>query len=297
MTLPDFIITVYCEMDQVLKDLDLTDIRSRGPAPKLLDAEVLTMEVVGEFLGLDAEQSLWRYFRTHYLDWFPHLGSRSSFTKQMANLFNVKQRVQQQLVRKMAASTDQVHIVDGVPIAVCHFARAYFSKCFKGEADYGYCASKKQRYYGFKGHVCINGYGVICGFSLSKASCSERDAVFEVIPSNAQGLLLGDKGYLGKDFSDELQTDCHLTLHTPLRDNMTETRPKSFINAMMKTRRLVETVIGQLTERMHLNKVRARNLWRLSSRIARKILAHTFAVFLRDNGQLYCLDFDQLITA
>jgi hypothetical protein len=48
----------------------------------------------------------------------------------------------------------------------------------------------------------------------------------------------------------------------------------------MKTRRLIETVIGQLAERFHIETVRARDLWHLTNRFVRKILAHTMGVFL-----------------
>jgi len=43
---------------------------------------------------------------------------------------------------------------------------------------------------------------------------------------------------------------------------------------------LVETVIGQLTERFHTERIRARNLWHLANRVIRKLLAHTVGVFL-----------------
>ncbi len=48
----------------------------------------------------------------------------------------------------------------------------------------------------------------------------------------------------------------------------------------MKTRRLIETVISQLSEHFHIEKVRARDLWHLTNRFVRKILAHTIGVFL-----------------
>ena len=50
MPLEDFIITVFCWVDEHLNAL-LGDhrLRSRGFAPKLNDSEVITMEVVGEF--------------------------------------------------------------------------------------------------------------------------------------------------------------------------------------------------------------------------------------------------------
>jgi hypothetical protein len=37
-------------------------------------------------------------------------------------------------------------------------------------------------------------------------------------------------------------------------------------------------VIGQLTDRFIIEKVRARQLWYLTNRIARKVLAHTICV-------------------
>ncbi|MCK4983476.1 MAG: hypothetical protein KAS17_11165 [Victivallaceae bacterium] len=37
----------------------------------------------------------------------------------------------------------------------------------------------------------------------------------------------------------------------------------------------METVIGQLNERFNIEKVRARDMWHLTVRIGRKLLAHT----------------------
>ncbi|MGA8163715.1 MAG: IS982 family transposase, partial [Waddliaceae bacterium] len=62
------------------------------------------------------------------------------------------------------------------------------------------------------------------------------------------------------------------------------------------TRRLIETVIGQLSERFHIEKVRARNLWHQASRFWRKLLAHT--VCIKQNMELgnEPLQFEGLIT-
>jgi hypothetical protein len=65
-----FIVAVFCLVDDRLKG---KRIRQRGPAPKLSDSEVLTIEIVGEFLGMDTDEALYRYFRRHYAEWFPAL--------------------------------------------------------------------------------------------------------------------------------------------------------------------------------------------------------------------------------
>ena len=47
--------------------------------------------------GIDAEQQIWHYCRHHGLPWFPRLGSRSSFVRQAANLWCIKQLLQAKL--------------------------------------------------------------------------------------------------------------------------------------------------------------------------------------------------------
>ena len=51
----------------------------------------------------------------------------------------------------------------------------------------------------------------------------------------------------------------------------------------MRARRKIETVIGQLTDRFNIQKVRARDLWHLSHRFIRKILSHTVCVVMNKN--------------
>lgn len=61
---------------------------------------------------------------------------------------------------------------------------------------------------------------------------------------------------------------------------MSDPRGKDCNRWITSTRRLVETVIGQLSEQFNIEKIRARDLWHLTSRIARKILSHTVGVFI-----------------
>jgi len=78
----DFIISVYCLVDDALNKMVITPLRSRGFPPKLSDAEVITMDIIGEFLGKDTDAGIWRYFYTHWLNLFSCLGSRVNYAKQ-----------------------------------------------------------------------------------------------------------------------------------------------------------------------------------------------------------------------
>ena len=77
---------------------------------------------------------------------------------------------------------------------------------------------------------------------------------------------------------------------------MEDSRPKSLVKILMRIRRLIETVIGQLVERFNFEKVWARDTFHLTSRINRKLLAHTVCRWLnRDNPSP--LEFDNLVSA
>lgn len=77
-----------------------------------------------------------------------------------------------------------------------------------------------------------------------------------------------------------------IDLQIPLRKNRQDLRSKTFVRQLMSSRRLVETVIGQLTERFHIEKVRARDTWHLANRFIRKLLAIHYGLLLGGtNGQ------------
>ena len=59
MLTEDYITEVYCFIDDMMKEC-WKNIRKRGPGPKLSDAEVITMEIAGESLGMDCDKTIHR---------------------------------------------------------------------------------------------------------------------------------------------------------------------------------------------------------------------------------------------
>src|SRR5213080_1616892 len=85
MDLETLIVAVFCLVDDVVRDLCRgRRLRQRGPAPVLADSEVLTVEIVGEFLGLDTDRGLHAHFRRHFGHLFPGLREvhRTTFLRQ-----------------------------------------------------------------------------------------------------------------------------------------------------------------------------------------------------------------------
>ena len=247
-------------------------LRQRGFEPKLSDAEVLTMEIVGELLGLRSDAAIWRYFKDHWWPWFPGLGSASNFAKQCANLHGVKQA----LLAESFMSHDDVHRIDGFPVPVCHIARAHRSRAYRGEAAYGYCASKDEHYDGFKGHLIIDRSGRIVHVTLTAANIDERQVLPNLFGVIA-GWLLADKGYLGQQGRAEAAAH-GLHLVTPVRSNMNDPHDPKLMAWFMTVRRRVETAIGQLVEDFSFCHTRTHDLWHLTGRLARKLLAYNLSL-------------------
>ena len=77
---------------------------------------------------------------------------------------------------------------------------------------------------------------------------------------------------------------------------MHDSRPRWWVQLIVKIRRLIETVIGQLVGRFHLEKVWVREIWHLSSRLNRKLLAHTVCFWLNRHSP-QPLQFEDLVSS
>src|SRR5215204_5482188 len=277
MDLSTFIITVFCLIDDQLKDLGR--LRERGPAPTLYDSEVLTIEVVGEFLGLDEDTELFAYFRRHYAHFFPNLRCvhRTTFTRQAANLWKVKELLWRELL--ICVPHDPTFAMcDSMPLPVCLFARAYRCSRFKGEAAFGKDTLLKQTFYGFRVHVRVCWPGVITRFSVAPANAHELSVLPE-IAEGTSGVLVGDRNYHSPKTKEELVRSMGIELLAPYSSKKRDPTPKRSA-LLSRFRYRIDAVFSQLTGRYSVKRVWARDLWHLTNRLLRKVLSHTVAFLL-----------------
>ena len=68
MSFYEFIISVYLFIDSCYSLIVTKPLRTRGFPPALTDIEIITIQIVGEFLGLDSDKNIWKYFKHNYLD-------------------------------------------------------------------------------------------------------------------------------------------------------------------------------------------------------------------------------------
>ncbi|MBA2783781.1 MAG: IS982 family transposase, partial [Rubrobacteraceae bacterium] len=245
MDLSTFIVAVFCLVDDRLKG---RRIRRRGPAPKLSDAEVLTMEIVGEFLGVDTDKGIHLFFRRHYAEWFPALREvhRTTFSCQAANLWKVKEHLWQEFLT-LAPHDPAFALVDSMPLPACLFARAYRCRRFRGEAAFGKDTLLRQTFYGFRIHARVCWPGLITRFSVAPANAHELSVIPELVEST-RGLALGDRNYHSPKTKEELARGTGVELLAPYRSKKRDPAPKrsAFLS---RVRYRIDTVFSQLTER------------------------------------------------
>jgi hypothetical protein len=141
------IILLYLQVDDAYRMVTLGGrLRQRGPEPKLSDVEVLTMEIFGEQQGRHDDAAIHRYFDGHWRHFFPELGSYQAFARQCAALSVIKQRI----LNLVFPASDTIHLLDGFPIPVCRACRGHRCRTFRGAAAWGYCATKKEHFYGLR---------------------------------------------------------------------------------------------------------------------------------------------------
>jgi Transposase DDE domain len=294
MELTTFLITVFCLIDDWLASQPQR-LRQRGPHPTLADSEVLTIECVGEFLGIDTDTGLYQYFRRHWGAWFPGLGHihRTTFARQAANLWAVKQRLHQHLLTQLRFDP-QVSLVDSVAIPICRFARAYRCRRLREVAAWGHDEVTKQTYLGLRGHLRVCWPGVIVDGRLVAANLSDQAIAEHLLGDTQQtGWVLADRNYGSPRLAEDLAAKGLWLLAPPRGKARTHRRPPAWL---VGKRRRIETVIGQLVERYHLKRVWARDAWHLWSRWLRKLLSHTMAVLVCQRTGRAPLRFAHMLT-
>jgi hypothetical protein len=292
----DFIITVYClvcEHYQAIRDT--YPLRRGGFAPALSDQEVITMEICGSSFKCATDQDLYDYFRAHYRAWFPTLTDRSLFVRQAANLWQVKAAIQQRLTVVSGQAADPVQVIDTLPLPVCGLTRAPRDRCFKMQADYGYCAAKDLHYYGFKLGLRIARSGMITYCPLLPARPHDINALADLVDGFA-GIVPADKGFIDAVRQALLEERQGVLVVTPPRKGMAATYHPQLLKVCKRIRKCVETVGSHLTERFAIARIRVRDLWHFQQRLIRKILSHTVVVCLNLQAGRPPLDLDGLVT-
>lgn len=166
----------------------------------------------------------------------------------------------------------EIYVIDSLPVPVCRRVRASRCRKVRGKAYCGYCAAKKEKYFGWKLHIICTQDGIPVTFELLPAALHDLTPIHELaslLPNGA--FLLGDKGYISAPDETTLLTETGVRLVPQHRANM---QPNTFLEQayLRWHRKAVETLNSQL-EKMGIQRLHARTNTGLDLKVHASLLA------------------------
>jgi hypothetical protein len=261
----EWIITAFVLIDTLMDQLGhRSDVRAQVP-----DSEVLLIAVVAA-----------KYFQNHHeravciLHQTRYLSGRltvSRFNRRLHALADWLAFVATTLGEIL--QTGEVFVIDSMPLPVCRRVRARRCRKLRGRAYCGYCAAKREKFFGWRLHLIGTPSGIPVSFQLLPAGFHDLTPIHElavVLPPGAR--LFGDKGYNSAADEASLLDDTGVRLIPVRRANM---RPHAwFVDdiELQEYRHTIETVNSQC-EKMGLERLYARTNTGFELKVLASIIA------------------------
>lgn len=250
-----------------------------GIAPRLTDAELVTLAVVSALLGYDNESQFVRFAHEHLRPWFPYVPNRDGYNKRLRRCADTIARVIAALARECVSWNDDVWLVDSTPVE-CGTSRETAKRSGLADwAEYGWCASHSRYFWGLRLHLIATPAGLPVAFALAGAKADERDVCAAMIDQAGLGrrgqTLIADKGYRSQAFETGLSS-AGITMLRPA--TRTET-PRPGAKLLRPLRQIIESINWTLKGQLSLERHRGRTRTGVAVRIATRLLALTAAIW------------------
>jgi hypothetical protein len=277
---------LYVRVDDLLKMApQMAPARPRvGIAPKISDAELVTLSVMQAVLGYSSERGWLRFAGTHLRAMFPGLPQQPGYNKRLRALAATMHWLIGVLARDTSVWTDDVWVVDSTPVECGRSRETARRSDLAGWAEYGYCASHSRYFWGLRLHLLCTLHGLPVGFALTGAKADERSVLLDILHADptltdrGTQIMIGDKNYFGADFEATLP-EAGIDLLRPARKGETERPGARFFRPLRQTIESInQTFKGQLDLEHHGGRTRAGVI----TRIWQRILALTAAIWHND---------------
>lgn len=266
-----------------------------GAKPRMSDSEILTLALMMDYLPFPGETQFIGFIRANYGEWFPNLLDQSQFNRRLRKLGTMLEILRRNWVRQLGGTEEMSFLIDTKPIPVMGYRRSKLQSDFNGSADYGYCAARKMKYFGYKLVMLSTLGGLPIAYELVPANTDERIAVEGVIQKVRGSDIYGDKGFIGQDWQESITDSTGNRIWTIQRCNQHQQNSSALKRLIGRVRQRIEGVFheiqntGRNPERL-LNKT----VQGFATHIAAKIAAHTLRLLLRRRFAIDVLTFQSV---
>jgi hypothetical protein len=250
--------------------------------PVFSDSEILSLLLAMDYFPYPGEQQFLGFMRANHLDLFPKLLEQSQFNRRARRLEGLIEELRRFWVKQMGANLERTLLLDTKPVPVVGYKRSKRHSDFEGSATYGWCASRKLHYFGYKLVVVSTLSGVPLAYALVPANTEERTAAEAVLGFVNGCDILGDKGFIGGDWQDELYRTTGNRVFTPMRDNQHQQIPAPFRRLLGHFRERIEGVFNEVQNTgRNLERLLRKKVDGLCVHVAAKMASHTLRILLR----------------
>ena len=175
----------------------------------------------------------------------------------------------------------EAFIIDSRPLPVCKRVRASRCRKVRGKAFCGYCAAKKEKFFGWRLHLICTVEGIPVSFDVLPAAEQDLTPIHELtvgLPNGAT--VFGDQGYMAAADAQTIWMATGVRFVAAHRRNMP---PNSWADEydLRHYRKRIETVYSQL-EAMAVQHLHARTNHGFDLNVYASLLALAFTNIISD---------------
>lgn len=256
-----------------------------GVKPAFSDSEVITLMLIEDYIPYPGEKQFIGYIRANHLALFPNLVTQAQFNRRARSLRLLVEALRRHWLVELGLEHTRHFLVDTKPVPVVGYKRSKAHSDFAGSVDYGYCASRKIDYFGYKLVMVTTLKGLPILYELVPASTEERQAAETVLTRLKNAEVFGDKGFLGEEWQSQIQHQTGNRITTPKRVNQKVQHPDGFERLLNSVRERIEGTFHELQNTgRFLERLLAKTVVGLVTRIITKITSHLLRYLLRVAG-------------
>ena len=283
ISISDLLTTIFVLVDDWYQmNVRQRSKHKRGRKPKLTDSEVLTLMLVQDFIPYASETQFLAYIRANQLDLFPHLLDQSQFNRPARSLRMLIEALRRFWITQRGLLNHTNYLLDTKPIPVMGYKRQKRQSDFAGSAAYGYCASRKMKYFGYKlvTITTLTGFPIV--YDMDPANLDERLAAEAVTGYLTCCDIFADKGFIGLEWQTKIFDQTGNLIWTPMRSNQDTQNTRGLDRWLSSVRERIEGVFHELQNTgRNMERLLAKTVLGLCTRIATKLTSHLLRLILR----------------
>jgi hypothetical protein len=248
-----------------------------------------------DFIPFPSERQFVAYLRANHLDLFPKLVDQSQYNRRARAIAPLLEEFRKHWLVKLGMTLTSTGILDTKPVPVIGYRRSKKCSDFQGSAAYGYCASRKMYYFGYKLVAITSLEGIPLVYDLVPANTDERQAGDELLDRVSGFDIFADKGFLGTAWQAEVHRQTNNRIWTPKRKNQQMQQSVDFEYWLNGLRLRIEGLFNEIQNvGKNLERLLAKTVLGLCTRIVAKMTSHLLKYILRYNFGIDVLTFSKI---